>query len=76
MKKEEFLTDLMDVLQRESNCEINDNLDDYEEWDSLSKMAVMEYFKKKFSIIIPLNELKKIKYVSDLLNIAGKNIDD
>ena len=53
MKKEEFLTDLMDVLQRESNCEINDNLDDYEEWDSLSKMAVMEYFKKKFSIIIP-----------------------
>ena len=42
MKKQEFLVELEDILQREEPCTENDSLKDYEEWDSLSKMAVME----------------------------------
>lgn len=46
MKKNEFLLELEDILQREECCDGNDILEDYDEWDSLSKMAVMGYYKK------------------------------
>lgn len=76
MKKTEFLIELEDVLQREEPCQENDILENYDEWDSLSKMSVMAYFKKNFNVEISLNDLKDIKSVSDLINIAGANIDD
>ncbi len=74
MKKADFLVELEDVLQREDSCNENDVLDDYEEWDSLSKMAVMAFYNKQFGIKISLNELKELKTVSDLIKLAGDNI--
>ena len=47
MKKSEFLTALEDILQREEPCLETDNLDDYDEWDSLSQMAVMALFRRE-----------------------------
>jgi len=43
MTKEDFLVELEDILQREEPCNIEDMLEDYEEWDSLSKMALMAF---------------------------------
>lgn len=74
MKKEEFLTALEDVLQREEPCGENDNLADYDEWDSLSKMAVMAYYDKNFGIKISLNEMKNFNNVKDLISLAGDKI--
>ncbi len=74
MNKTEFLTDLEDVLQREEPCKESDVLENYEEWDSLSKMAVMAYFDKNFGVKITLNQLKEIKNVKDLIDLAGENI--
>lgn len=76
MKKNEFLVELEDILQREEPCQENDILEEYDEWDSLSKMSVMAYFKKNFNVEISLNDLKDIKLVSDLINLAGDNIND
>lgn len=76
MNKTEFLTDLEDVLQREEPCLETDVLDDYEEWDSLSKMAIMAFFDKNFGIKITLNQLKEIHKVSDLISLAGDKIND
>lgn len=76
MKKNEFLVELEDILQREEPCQEKDILEEYDEWDSLSKMSVMAYFKKNFNVEISLNDLKDIKSVSDLINIAGDNIND
>ena len=76
MKKEEFLVALEDVLQLEDSIEENQDLTELEEWDSLSKMAVMAYYKKNFSIEINLNDLKDIKTVEDLIKLAGDNIND
>lgn len=74
MKKEEFLTALEDVLQREEPCGENDILEEYEEWDSLSKMAVMAYYDKNFGIKISLNEMKNFNSVQDLIALAGDKI--
>ena len=76
MNKEEFLEALEDVLQRDEACNTEDMLADYEEWDSLSKMATMAYFDKNFGIKIKLNEISQFKTVQDLINIAGDQISD
>lgn len=74
MKTEEFLSELEDILQREEPCKAEDNLEDYDEWDSLSKMAIMAYYGKTFGIKISLSQLSSLKTVSDLITLAGENI--
>lgn len=76
MNKADFLVELEDILQREEPCNENDNLEDYDEWDSLSKMAVMAYYDKNFKVKIGLNQLGELKTVSDLIKLAGENIND
>lgn len=76
MKKSEFLVALEDILQTEDALEENQNLEDLEEWDSLSKMAVMAYYKKTFGIELVLGSLKDIKTPLDLIKLAGDNIND
>lgn len=76
MNKADFLVELEDILQREDPVSENDNLEDYDEWDSLSKMAVMAYYDKNFKVKIGLNQLGEIKTVSDLIKLAGENIND
>lgn len=76
MNKADFLVELEDILQREEPCNENDTLEDYDEWDSLSKMAVMAYYDKNFKIKIGLNQLGELKTISDLIKLAGENIND
>ena len=71
MNKEQFLNELQDVLQRDDAVNENDNLSDYEEWDSLSKMAIMAFFDKRLGKKISLKELSELETVSDLLKLAG-----
>ena len=74
MNKADFLVELEDILQREEACAETDVLADYDEWDSLSKMAVMAFYNKQFGIKISINELKDLETVADLIKLAGDNI--
>lgn len=74
MNKADFLVELEDILQREEACNINDNLNDYEEWDSLSKMSIMAYYDKNFDVKLTLSDLKNITTVSDLIALAGDKV--
>lgn len=75
MKKNDFLVELEDILQREEPCREEDSLDDYEEWDSLSKMAVMAYYDKNFNVKVSLQDFQGIKTVNDLITLAGDKIE-
>ena len=70
MKKEEFIESLKEVLQRDDPISENDALAEYEEWDSLSKMAVIAFFDKNFGVKISLKEISQIKSVQDLIALA------
>lgn len=74
MTKAEFLTELEDLLQREEPCQENDVLCEYVEWDSLSQMSIMAYYKKHFGIQVTLNDLAKLKSVQDLIVLSQGNI--
>ena len=76
MKKEDFLVELEDLLQREDSCKEEDDLNDYEEWDSLSKMSVMAYYSKNFGIKLSLDSFRNINTVADLIKLAGDKISD
>ena len=74
MNKADFLIELEDILQREESCKESDDLNSYEEWDSLSKMAVMAYYDKNFGVKLSLSDFKEINTVNDLIKIAGDKI--
>ena len=74
MTKSEFLEAFQDVLQRDDPVTEDMVLAELDEWDSLSKMATMAYFKGHFGVAITLDTLGKLEKVSDLINLAGENI--
>ena len=74
MNKSDFLIELEDILQREDSCNLDDNLNDYEEWDSLSKMSIMAYYDKNFGVKLALKDFKDLVTVSDLIALAGDKI--
>ncbi len=74
MKKDIFLKELEDILQREEPCHENDMLDSYEEWDSLSQMSVMAFFNKQFGLKISLDNIETFQTVNDLILFAGEHI--
>lgn len=76
MTKKEFLLELEDMLQREEACYEDDLLKDYEEWDSLAKMIIVAYYKKKFDIKVDFHAFDTVQSVFDLIQLAGDNVHD
>ena len=74
MSKEEFLAVLQDILQRDGAVNQDDRLADYVEWDSLSKMSILAYYNRNFGVNINLNDLKSLQSVTELIRLAGDNI--
>lgn len=74
MTKKDFLVELEDILQREEPCNGTDFLEDYEEWDSLSKMSLLAFFNKNFGISLNLKAFDDLKTVDDIIKLAGGNI--
>lgn len=71
MTREEFLTQMQDVLQTEDTLTAETVLSDLAEWDSLSMMATMAFFDKNFGVKIGLRDFKEIETMADLIAKAG-----
>ncbi|APP06339.1 MULTISPECIES: hypothetical protein [Vibrio] len=71
MNKEQFLTELTDVLQLEETVNESTNLKELEEWDSMAHLGVISMFDIEFSKNITNAELKDVEMVSDLMVLAG-----
>lgn len=76
MDKQQFLNDLEDILQREKPCTENDNLDEYEEWDSLSQMSLIAYMDRTFGVKLGFDNFENVKTVADLIELVGGKIGD
>lgn len=69
MTAEEKITFLEEVMEiDEGGLHINDKLEDIEEWDSLTKLALMAEIKKRNNKIITVEELKSFQTVKDICN--------
>ncbi len=71
MTKAEFLEKLQDIFETDIELTEDMALNDLEEWDSLSMMAVMAFLNKSLSIHLLPDEVKKITTIGDLVKKAG-----
>lgn len=70
MTEQEFLAQLQDALQCESNLQMDTQLEDLEEWDSVAFMVTITFFDKHFGKRITFADLKNCTSVSSLAALA------
>ncbi len=71
MTKAEFLEKLQDIFERDDEITEDMVLEEMDEWDSLSAMAVMAFFNKTLSITLLPAEVREMKTVAELVKKAG-----
>ena len=71
MNKEEFLTQMQDVLQTDEELTFDTVLDDLVEWDSLSVMATMAFLDKEFGVKTTMKDFRDVKTIANLAAKAG-----
>lgn len=71
MTKEEFLNEMTEVLQTDSEITFDTVLADLDEWDSLSIMATMAFLDKSFGVKTMLKDYKEMKTIGDIAKKAG-----
>lgn len=66
MNEQNFLTDLTDLLDTEEEISLDTNLEEIEEWDSLSYVSFIAIAVSKYKISVSKEEIKAAKTVRDL----------
>ena len=71
MTRDEFLTEMQDVLQTEETLSFETVLEELDEWDSLAVMATMAFLDKKFGVKTSISDYLDIKTLEDIAVKAG-----
>lgn len=72
MTREQLLAEIEDILMLDSgSLDINKQLEEYEDWDSLAHLNLIALFDKKLNIKLDANSIKEIKTSQDILNKAN-----
>lgn len=71
MSIDEFLNEMVEVLQTEEKITLNTVLSNLAEWDSLSIMATMAFLKKNFNVKVTMQDLNEMKTIGDIASKAG-----
>ena len=75
MNKQEFLEELSEIMQLDNTIAENAVLKEFSEWDSMAYLGVISFFDMEFSIDVPVEELKRIETVQQLLENYGQQIE-
>ena len=65
MTKEDFIAKFADILQTDKEITLDTNLEDLEDWDSLTKMACVSWFLEN-KIQITVSEVSTFKTVYEI----------
>lgn len=76
MKKDEFLKELCEILQRDEPLSAQMALSDVDEWDSLAYLSVMSFFSQHFGIRLAPQSLKQCQSVQDVIKLANGAISE
>ena len=71
MTRDEFLTEMQDVLQTEETLSFETVLEELDEWDSLAVMATMAFLDKIFGVKTSISDYLDIKTLEDIAVKAG-----
>lgn len=68
MTKDEFMLEMQEVLQTETELHADTVLANLDEWDSLSIMATMAFLDKHFGVKMKLADFKGIDTLGALMS--------
>ncbi|MDN5088811.1 acyl carrier protein [Aliarcobacter butzleri] len=72
MTREEFIESLEEILMLEDGeLDLEQKLTEYEDWDSMSYLALIALFDKRLSKKLDIETIKGFKTPNDILNQAG-----
>ncbi|MCG3713225.1 acyl carrier protein [Aliarcobacter butzleri] len=72
MTREEMINSLEEILMlEEGELDLEQNLTEYEDWDSMSYLALIALFDKRLSKKLDIETIKGFKTPNDILNKAG-----
>ena len=73
MNREEFLNNVIDILQVEDPTSISfdTNLIDVDEWDSISIISMKVFLETEFNKVVSVDDLNDVDRIEDLAKIAG-----
>lgn len=66
MDEKKFISDFIELLDTDENITLNTNLEDIEEWDSLSYVSFVAVALSKYKVAVPKDDIKNAKTVNDL----------
>ena len=66
-----FLEELQEELEFENTLELNTNLKDCDEWDSMSALVLMAYAENNFSVNLKAEDIKDLDTVESLAKKFG-----
>ena len=71
MTQEEFLKNLVELMDTEAQLNLSTRLDDLEDWDSLSMVSFFSFCNTTATRKVSPDEIKAAQTVKDLFKLAG-----
>lgn len=73
MEKSVFLSKLQEELEFESELEINTNIKDVEEWDSMAAMVLIGFVSDEFGMTLNADDIEAITTIESLIEKIGQD---
>jgi acyl carrier protein len=68
--EEKFLRLFAEILEREKLLNLDDKLENIEEWDSLSALALVSMLDDEYGVIMGSKDLERMKTVQDIFDFV------
>ena len=73
MEKSVFLSRLQEELEFESEFEINTNIKDLDEWDSMAAMVLIGFISDEFGVTLNADDIAAITTIESLIEKIGQD---
>lgn len=76
MKREDFLTNLVSVLEledEESDLELNTDLNELDDYDSFSILSIIAFIHKNFGQQLTARQLQDVNTPQDIISLIGED---
>lgn len=73
MKTSEFLSKLKEELEFDSELEINSNIKELDEWDSMAAMVLIGFVSDQFGMTLNANDIAGITTIESLIEKIGQD---
>jgi acyl carrier protein len=73
MEKSVFLSRLQEELEFESELEVNTNIKDLEEWDSMAAMILIGFVSDEFGMTLNADDIEAITTIESLIEKIGQD---